>query len=476
MRRLPRSASSWAGFMASRVPGNRVDGWGVRWPAPPPPSVPQALLLTWARLVAGLWLELGVAAALAAGLLAADRESLLWPSVGASVVLVAGVVVSRPLRGMVQRVLHGQSVRRAWSRAIRVAAIQAYVGRVPWVARVRPVPAGDVLDVHVPVGGTVEGLRDAAEVLAVALRLRDVTVARDPGNAARARVGLVRRDPLARDAPPWPGRDAERLSLWDPVPVGVDENGEQVHISLPERNVLLGGEPGAGKSVAMSMLLAAAALDPRVRLHLFDAKLVELASWAGCADHSVGVSTRHANEVLRELQVEMDHRYLALLANRARKVTPNAGLPLHVLVVDELAHYLLAPDRKDRTEFTELLRDLVARGRAAGLIVVAATQKPAHDVIPTALRDLFGFRWALRCNTPQASDTVLGAGWASLGYSAADIDAAQRGVGYLLHEGGWPVRLRSHHLDDAALVMVAERAEQLRCHERTRDPGMARTS
>jgi DNA segregation ATPase FtsK/SpoIIIE, S-DNA-T family len=199
---------------------------------------------------------------------------------------------------------------------------------------------------------------------------------------------------------------------------------------------------------------------------LFDGKLVELATWGGCAEHSVGVSTAHANDVLRELQIEMDDRYLALLANRARKVTPDAGLALHVLVIDELAHYLLASDRKERVEFAELLRDLVARGRAAGLIVLAATQKPSHDVIPTALRDLFGFRWALRCNTPQASDTVLGAGWASCGYSAANIDSAQRGVGYLLHEGGQPIRCRSHHLEDATLSSVAARAELLRHPER----------
>jgi S-DNA-T family DNA segregation ATPase FtsK/SpoIIIE len=49
-------------------------------------------------------------------------------------------------------------------------------------------------------------------------------------------------------------------------------------------------------------------------------------------------------------------------------------------------------DRKQRTEFAEVLRDLVARGRAAGVIVCAATQKPASDVVPSALRDLLGFR------------------------------------------------------------------------------------
>jgi DNA segregation ATPase FtsK/SpoIIIE, S-DNA-T family len=57
-------------------------------------------------------------------------------------------------------------------------------------------------------------------------------------------------------------------------------------------------------------------------------------------------------------------------------------------------------------------------------------------VVPTYLRDLFGFRWALRCSTPDASDTILGRGWASQGYSAAQIDPTARGVGLLLQEGG----------------------------------------
>jgi len=88
-------------------------------------------------------------------------------------------------------------------------------------------------------------------------------------------------------------------------------------------------------------------------------------------------------------------------------------------------------------------------------------------VIPTSLRDLFGFRWALRCLTPQASDTVLGAGWAGLGFSAATVDAADRGVGLLLAEGGTPERLRACWLDDPALLVLAARAEQQRAHHRS---------
>jgi DNA segregation ATPase FtsK/SpoIIIE, S-DNA-T family len=83
-------------------------------------------------------------------------------------------------------------------------------------------------------------------------------------------------------------------------------------------------------------------------------------------------------------------------------------------------------------------------------------------VVPTFLRDLFGFRWALRCSTPDASDTILGRGWASQGYSAASIDPAMRGVGLLLQEGGIPTRLRSCYLDDLELAELARRAEQAR--------------
>jgi S-DNA-T family DNA segregation ATPase FtsK/SpoIIIE len=96
------------------------------------------------------------------------------------------------------------------------------------------------------------------------------------------------------------------------------------------------------------------------------------------------------------------------------------------------------------------------------MVTVATTQKPSADVVPSYLRDLFGFRWALRCSTPDASDTILGRGWASQGYSAASIDPAIRGVGFLLQEGGVPVRLRACYLDDEHLAAIARRAEGLR--------------
>ncbi len=443
-----------------------------------PPRPAPALLDPVCRTLAGLWVELTLT-----GLLLAPAVTLgaaVHPLAGiALVVLELAVVLGVPvLRSGLGRLLYGRIVRRQFDHAVRACVIATFRDNTPQVRKLERVPAGEVLHVAVPVGGTISNLEDSAETLAAALQVREVRIERDVDNARRGAVALVRRDPLNRPAPAWPQLDAGRLDLWKPVPVGVDDTGRQVALSLPERNVLLGGEPGAGKSAALSLLVATAALDPDARLHLFDGKLVELACWAGVADHTVGPDTEQANLVLRALQVEMETRYLALLANKARKVTPDMGLPLHLLVVDELAHYLLAPDRKVRTEFAELLRDLVARGRAAGLIVLAATQKPAHDVIPTALRDLFGIRWALRCNTPQASDTVLGSGWASAGHTASSIDPAHRGVGYPLHEGGTPTRLRCHYLDDTHLADLATKAEvtrQLRA-EQAQDVALAAVS
>ena len=84
----------------------------------------------------------------------------------------------------------------------------------------------------------------------------------------------------------------------------------------------MGGEPGAGKSAALSVLVATAALDPRARLWLLDGKLVELSAWAPCAQRLAGPDVEEAIELLRELREEMEARYRELLARGRRKVTP----------------------------------------------------------------------------------------------------------------------------------------------------------
>jgi hypothetical protein len=372
-----------------------------------------------------------------------------------------GIAVWRSscLRRWVALTLSDRATRRWFARVLVACEVISRRGQVPTVRSSEVVPAGRRVVLALPPGLTAEMIEQVAETLAATMGVRGVRVVRDAANASLAHVSIVTTDPLSVPAPAW---EIPTGSLWEPVALGVDEDGAAVSIGLPERNVLLGGEPGAGKSAALSLFIAAAALDPSVRLTLMDGKQVELAPWSGCAEHFVGPDMADAIEVLKDLCAEMDRRYSTLLASGLRKIERDGTFGLHVVALDELAFYVRGGTKDERTELTETLRDLISRGRAAGMIVIAATQKPSNDIIPTFVRDLFSFRMALRCTTPEASDTILGQGWASQGYSASTLDPTARGVGFLLAEGAVPVKIRTHYLDDSSVARLAALAASRR--------------
>jgi S-DNA-T family DNA segregation ATPase FtsK/SpoIIIE len=304
-------------------------------------------------------------------------------------------------------------------------------------------------------------MKRSSQELAVALGAREVHVKTYPHNAGYVEIVVIYSNAFPRVlGSPLVGQHA--VSLWEPILFGVGQDGLAVMIGLPEHNLLIGGEPGSGKSVALSTIVASAALDPDVRLTLLDGKHVELAAWALVADEFVGANQDDAVVALEGLRAVMDHRYATLAATRRRKIAPADLEGLHVLVIDELAFYLRGGKKETRDMFAELLRDLVSRGRAAGIIVIAATQKPSHEIVPTWIRDLFSFRLAMRCTSSDASDTILGQGWASQGFSAATIDPSMRGVGYLLAEGGVPTLIMTPYLSDDEIDGIALRAFEQR--------------
>jgi len=268
---------------------------------------------------------------------------------------------------------------------------------------------------------------------------------------------LLRR-PRPRPPRPFP----PVVSIYDPIHVGIDENADAVLLRLIYRNLLAAGEPGSGKSGLLNNVVAHAALAHDCRLWLMDGKRVELGLWRACAELFVGADLAEAIAHLGALQAEMERRYDTLDAIPRRKIQPGDGMDAIMLVIDELAYYsATAGDRKQRDLFSLLLRDVIARGRAAGIIVVAATQRPSADIIPTSLRDLFGYRLAFRCTTDTSSDIILGHGWHARGYDASTIDPGTPGVGWLLAEGGIPARIRCSWLTDddiTAIAAIAARA------------------
>jgi S-DNA-T family DNA segregation ATPase FtsK/SpoIIIE len=276
----------------------------------------------------------------------------------------------------------------------------------------------------------------------------------------------------APDGPAAVREAVRRLSIFDPVFIGVDEFGDPVHLPLIERNMLIGGEPGAGKSGLLNGVVGHAALSLDCKLVLFDGKQVELGQWRHCADVFVGPNLGEALSVLRRLQIMMDRRYAYLMACERRKITPHDAFLPYVIAIDEIAYYTATVGKKqDREEFSALLRDLVARGRAVGIIVVGATQRPSSTIIPTDLRDLFAWRFAGRCTNDSSSDIVLGHGWVQKGWSANTISPTNPGAGLLIAENGSPRLVKVAYLDDITCARIARHAARLRGLDRPTPAG-----
>lgn len=396
------------------------------------------------------WSVLGVAASVAS-----------WAPV---LVIVCALIVAWRRPDLRDRFRFGAQARHAirrFNKATWLCMIIGRDGRIPTVMEISITPVGNHFLVRLPVGMHFEPMEARAPEIASALGARSVLVKPVRSDASLVEILEVRTSAFP-EILQSNLTGVRQTDLWQPFPFGIAEDGNVIHLGLPEHNVLIGGEPGSGKSVALSSIVAMAALDPSVSITLLDGKQVELAAWAEVAETFCGPDLEEAISALTHLQQLMDERYRVLLADRRRKIEPSGSFGLRLVVIDELAFYLRGGKKADRDAFAELLRDLISRGRAAGIIVVAATQKPSHEVVPTWIRDLFAFRLAMRCSSNEASDTILGSGWATQGFSAVSIEPRQRGVGYLLAEGGTPILMKLPFLSDDDIDQIAKHAAELR--------------
>src|SRR5262249_16546126 len=104
------------------------------------------------------------------------------------------------------------------------------------------------------------------------------------------------------------------FSIFDPIHLGIDEYGELVHVNLAERNMLIGGEPGGGKSSALNLITAHGALSADCRLVLVDGNQVQLGPWRHSADMFIGPPLEDALGPVTEFQHALNHRYHQLRA------------------------------------------------------------------------------------------------------------------------------------------------------------------
>ena len=211
-------------------------------------------------------------------------------------------------------------------------------------------------------------------------------------------------------------------------------------------HLLVAGATKQGKSVGLNVLVASLLYSKHpseLKLVFIDPKMVEFSSYAHLLHHYLAVlpgndekeeqenavvkKADKAEKVLRSLCIEMDQRYELLskayvpnikLYNekfKDRHLLPTEGhhfLPYIVTVIDEYADLTMSVgaggDAKNvaRSITTSIIR-LAQKGRAAGIHVVLATQRPSVDVITGLIKTNFPTRIAFRVVSRIDSSTIL---------------------------------------------------------------------
>ncbi len=237
-----------------------------------------------------------------------------------------------------------------------------------------------------------------------------------------------------------------------PLALGRDVAGRPIVADLARLpHLLIAGATGAGKSVAMNALLGTL-LRTRgrdaLRVIVIDPKRVEF-TWLEDVPHllaPVVTDPEQAVEVLGKVETEMAYRYDLLADARVRNLlaynaradrTSRPALPALVVIVDELADLMmLAPDDVERS-----ICRLAQLGRAAGIHLVIATQRPSVDVVTGLIKANLPARLAFAVSSLVDSRTILDAPGAErlLGrgdflYLAPDALRPVRGQGALARD------------------------------------------
>src|SRR5262249_47734167 len=132
---------------------------------------------------------------------------------------------------------------------------------------------GSRVEVDLPYG---RGLKDAMDVKDRIASGLDVTESqvflhRDRTSYRRHALWVADRDPLAVPVGRTPLLACRQTDIWKPAPVGLDERGQLVKVPVLWHSLLVGALPRMGKSWTARLIGLYAALDPFVKLSVFDA-------------------------------------------------------------------------------------------------------------------------------------------------------------------------------------------------------------
>lgn len=369
--------------------------------------------------------------------------------------LVAPRAFARSVSGPWRRAKVRRRYRKRWPMVADMCGITVSRGGSVVAPRLGRIDVGghaDRLEVRLVVGQTAMDYERACPKVAEAFGARSARVEQQlPGILV---VVLLRVDPLTGGKPLYPIAESPDLRC---LPIGVREDGTPWTVALLGSHLFIGGATGSGKGSVLWGLLRAVgapihsgllqvwAADPKGGMELgFGRPLFT----------RFGASTEAIVSMLEDAVQVMDAR-CARLAGLVRAHQPTKEEPMIVVVIDELSTLTAyEPDTKLRSRATAATSGLLARGRAAAVVVVAAAQDPRKEVV--SFRSLFPAKVALRLDTPSQVDMVLGDGMHGMGAAADRIPASTPGVGYVCVEGvREPVRVRAAWVSDDDILALA---------------------
>ena len=319
-------------------------------------------------------------------------------------------------------------------------------------ATIRDVTRGPTVtryDLELEAGVKLNKITNLSGDLALALGVENVRIAPIPDKISTVGIEVPNKVVSAvclRDIIDSPAfRNAKsKLSFA----VGKDIGGNCIIGNIAKLpHMLIAGTTGSGKSVCMNSLILSLlykATPDEVRLIMIDPKMVELGIYNGIPHLFIPVVTdpKKAAGALQWAVVEMLKRYRLFseaqvrdLAsyNALQKNEPDGQtLPQVVIVIDELADLMLCAAK----EVEESICRVAQMGRAAGMHLIIATQRPSADVITGLMKANIPSRIAFAVSSSLESRIILDTSGAEKLIGMGDMLYAPIGTGKPLRVQG----------------------------------------
>lgn len=281
-------------------------------------------------------------------------------------------------------------------------------------------PAVTKYELHPAIGVKVSKFVSLADDLALALAAKDIRIeAPIPGKALvgievpNQKVATVSFKELMAEF-----RETDFSPLE--VPLGRDISNGLVTADLAKMpHLLIAGSTGSGKSVAINVILTSLlmnCLPEQVKLVLIDPKKVELGMYHDLPHLLTPVVTepRKAAVTLEKVVAKMQQRYEIFAQTGQRNLTGYnkmaakdpanyEQMPYIVVVVDELADLMMTTGNEVEAAITRIAQ----MGRAAGIHLILATQRPSVDVITGIIKANVPSRMAFAVSSGTDSRTII---------------------------------------------------------------------